>query len=101
MPIIEHKEPAEFGDSSGFDGSLSSPMRDIGDEQNLFQQKDNQPVQNLQQPSNGRELELISAKLDSIKLILEDLDRRVKDIEKIARTMHGAHKSLPWINRRR
>ena len=30
-----------------------------------------------------------------------DLVDDSEDIEKIARTMHGAHKSLPWINRRR
>ena len=41
--------------------------------------------QTQQSTTANKELELISAKLDTIKLILDNLDRRIANLEKIAR----------------
>lgn len=69
--------------------SLPFPERGLGMEQ---------PDLSLQRPASissfnqqqqattmNKELELISAKLDTIRLILDNLDRRVANLEKIAR----------------
>ena len=56
---------------SGFDANNSSNIKS-------FKQ--------IQQPTTSdKELELISAKLDTIKLILDNLDRRIANLEKIAK----------------
>lgn len=45
-----------------------------------------EPFKQTQQTTTAdKELELISAKLDTIKLILDDLNRRIANLEKIAR----------------
>ncbi len=45
-----------------------------------------EPFKQTQQSTTAnKELELISAKLDTIKLILDDLNRRIANLEKIAR----------------
>ena len=41
--------------------------------------------QSQQSTTANKELELISAKLDTIKLILDDLNRRIANLEKIAK----------------
>jgi len=41
--------------------------------------------QSKQTDTASKELELISSKLDTIKLILNDLDRRIANLEKIAK----------------
>jgi len=41
--------------------------------------------QTQQTTTSDKELELISAKLDTIKLILDNLDRRIANLEKIAK----------------
>jgi len=41
--------------------------------------------QTRQSTTTDKELELISSKLDTIKLILNDLDRRIANLEKIAK----------------
>ena len=45
-----------------------------------------EPFKQTQQSTTAdKELELISAKLDTIKLILDDLNRRIANLEKIAK----------------
>jgi hypothetical protein len=92
MPEIQEMQPAGFGENSGFDGSSFDPDSLMDD--SYFPEKkqlqgnvnpgfDN--FQNKQQSSMQKDLEIISTKIDSIKLILEDMDRRISEIEKIAK----------------
>ncbi len=92
MPEMQEMQPAGFGESSGFEGSSFDPNSLMDDqsfsEKNQFQKNTNPEFdnfQNRQQSSMQKDLEIISTKIDSIKLILEDMDRRISEIEKIAK----------------
>jgi len=91
MPTIEHKQPTDFGELSGFEGSSFDPESLREDnysfERPQFQQKKPgfEQFQNAQQSSTQKDIEIILSKLDAIKLILEDMDRRISEIEKIAK----------------
>lgn len=58
-------------DQAGFDANKPSSIESF--------------KQTRQSTTADKELELISAKLDTIKLILNDLDRRIANLEKIAK----------------
>jgi len=58
-------------DQAGFDANKPSSIESFKQSQKLT--------------TVDKELELISAKLDTIKLILDDLDRRIANLEKIAK----------------
>jgi len=58
-------------DQAGFDANKPSSIESFKQSQKLT--------------TVDKELELISAKLDTIKLILNDLDRRIANLEKIAK----------------
>ena len=42
------------------------------------------PLQNNQQPSPNRDLELINSKLDTVKALLNSMDQRMANLEKAA-----------------
>jgi len=58
-------------DQTGFDANKPSSIESF--------------KQTRQSTTADKELELISAKLDTIKLILDNLDRRIANLEKIAK----------------
>ncbi len=58
-------------DQTGFDANKPSSIESF--------------KQTRQLTTSDKELELISAKLDTIKLILDDLNRRIANLEKIAK----------------
>ena len=58
-------------DQTGFDANKPSSIESF--------------KQTHQSTTSDKELELISAKLDTIKLILDDLNRRIANLEKIAK----------------
>ncbi len=58
-------------DQTGFDANKPSSIESF--------------KQTRQSTTTDKELELISSKLDTIKLILNDLDRRIANLEKIAK----------------
>ena len=58
-------------DQTGFDSNKPSSIESF--------------KQTHQSTTSDKELELISAKLDTIKLILDDLNRRIANLEKIAK----------------
>ena len=58
-------------DQTGFDANNASSIKSF--------------KQIQQSTTSDKELELISAKLDTIKLILDNLDRRIANLEKIAK----------------
>ena len=92
MPEMEHKQPSEFGELSGFEGSSLNPKTLRGNDPFLegagSPKKINQgveTVQTTQTSSMQKDIGIISTKIDSIKLILEDIDRRISEIERIAK----------------
>lgn len=62
-----------------------------------FQQPQMDSFQNQQGYRQNKDMELISAKLDAIKAMLENLNQRVANLEKVAR----GEVDLNDINRRR
>ncbi|MDD5086504.1 MAG: hypothetical protein PHV16_02000 [Candidatus Nanoarchaeia archaeon] len=92
MPEMQEMQPAGFGESSGFEGSSFNPDSLMDDEPFLekrqFQKNINPGYDNPQrreQSSMQKDMEMILTKIDSIKLILEDMDRRISEIERIAK----------------
>jgi hypothetical protein len=92
VPEMERRQPSEFGELSGFEGSSLNPESLRGSDpfsgtidSNQRNYSNNQPIQRTQQSSEQKDIEVISAKIDAIKLILEDMDRRIGEIEKIAK----------------
>ena len=90
------KDNIGLNEDIGFDrtGLPSSNMAKPGYGMPEFEQTDfgvQQPSsiesfrQSKQTDIRSKELELISSKLDTIKLILDDLDRRIANLEKIAK----------------
>ena len=95
MPDIQQANLGIGSEKSGFDNS-GLPTHESFDSQDTsalgqtgFDANNPSSIdsfkQTQQSTTTDKELELISAKLDTIKLILNDLDRRIANLEKIAK----------------
>ncbi len=98
----EQRDPQEVFSDSGFQdnenylGFESGQIESKGYRGSRYENPGFQQQESFQSPSSmggfsqqrelssSKEMELISAKLDTIKLMLENLDRRVANLERIA-----------------
>lgn len=95
MPNIQQDNLGIGSEKSGFDNSGLPRHESFGSQdtsaldQAGFDANKPSSIESFKQTRQSttadKELELISAKLDTIKLILNDLDRRIANLEKIAK----------------
>lgn len=95
MPNIQQDNLGIGSEKSGFDNSGLPTHENFGSQdisaldQTGFDANNPSGIESFKQTrqttTSDKELELISAKLDTIKLILDDLNRRIANLEKIAK----------------